>query len=93
MGLPKIALTSLEHCSCPLVLWLALIRSRAGFMADGIVHGELVAVVDGPALVLDVRGREQKYPLAVDVSMAWINEHVDTPITIMVQGRKVTEVT
>ena len=61
-------------------------------MADGLIHGELVAVVDGPAMVLNVRGQEQKYPLGIDVSLAWVGEHMDTPVTVMVQGGKVTQI-
>ena len=61
-------------------------------MADGIIRGELIAVVDGPALILNVGGQERKYPLGVEVSLAWVGDHMDTPITIKVGGGKVTEI-
>ena len=61
-------------------------------MADGLVRGELVAVVDGPALVLDVRGQEQRYPLAVDVPVAWVHAHVNTSVIVRVRGGTVTEI-
>ena len=61
-------------------------------MADGLVRGELVAVVDGPALVLNVRGQEQHYPLAMDVPVAWVHEHMDRLVTIRLHSGRVTEI-
>ena len=61
-------------------------------MADGLVRGELIAVVDGPALVLDVRGREQKYPLATDVPITWAQSNMSKPVMVRVRDGVITEV-
>ncbi len=57
-------------------------------MAGQISSGELLAVIDGPAMILSVRGQERKFALAVQVSLEWVSKHIKKPVTVMVaEGR------
>ncbi len=57
-----------------------------------MMRGEMVGVVDGPAMVLTVKGEERKLDLAVDVSLAWISQHMNQQVTVMVDNNRIVEV-
>jgi hypothetical protein len=57
-----------------------------------IMRGEMVGVVDGPAMILTVKGEERKLDLAVDISLAWISEHMNQQVTVMVDNSRIVEV-
>lgn len=56
------------------------------------LRGELLGVVEGPAVLLKIRGEERKFPLGVDLSVSWIMEHLDRPVMVRLDGDRVTEV-
>ena len=53
----------------------------------------MIGVVRGPTIILDVRGEKKKLPLAVDPPVSWIQEHIDSEVTVVVMGGQVAEVT
>ena len=57
-----------------------------------MMRGEMVAVVDGPAMVLTVKGEERKLDLAVDISLSWISEHMNQQVTVMVDNNRIVQV-
>ena len=57
-----------------------------------MVRGEMVGVVDGPAMVLTVKGEERKLDLAMDVSLAWISQHMNQQVTVMVDNNRIVEI-
>lgn len=57
-----------------------------------MVRGELLGMVEGPAVILSVKGREQKIPLGMNLSLSWISEHMNQPVTVMVDNGRVVEV-
>ena len=57
-----------------------------------MMRAELIAVVDGPAMVLTVRGEERKLALAVSLPLAWISQHMNQQVTVMVDNGRVVEV-
>lgn len=61
-------------------------------MAVRVVRGELVGIVDGPGMILNVNGEEQKFGLAVDLSLGWISEHMGTDLLVKVEDNRVTEI-
>ncbi|MBI2872200.1 MAG: hypothetical protein HYY00_03305 [Chloroflexi bacterium] len=61
-------------------------------MRGQLLRGKLVAVVDGPAMVLEVRGQERQLPLVVSVALPWIAENMDKVITVLVEDGKITQI-
>jgi hypothetical protein len=61
-------------------------------MAVRVVRGELVGIVDGPGMILNVNGEEQKFGLAVDLSLGWISAHMGTDLLVKVEDNRVTEI-
>ena len=51
-------------------------------MRGQMLRGRLVGVVAGPAMILEVRGEEKKLRLGVELSLAWIQSHLDGPVTV-----------
>ncbi|MFC1935580.1 hypothetical protein ACFLX9_02295 [Chloroflexota bacterium] len=61
-------------------------------MAGRIVRGQLLAVVDGPAMILSVNGQEHKFALTVQVSLDWVSKHMDKLVTVMVDEAQIIEI-
>ncbi len=61
-------------------------------MAKRMVRGDLVGVVDGPAMILNLKGEEQKFGLAVNLPVEWVAKNMERPVTVMVEDGRVTEV-
>ena len=57
-----------------------------------MMRGELAGVVDGPAMILNVKGQERKLALAVNLSLAWISQHMNQQVTVMVDNGRIVEV-
>ena len=57
-----------------------------------MMRGEMVGVVEGPAMILTVKGQEQKLALAVKLSLAWISQHMNQQVTVMVDNGRIVEV-
>ncbi len=57
-----------------------------------MMRGELVGVVDGPAMILTVKGQERKLALAINLSLAWISQHMNQQVTVMVDNGRIVEV-
>ncbi len=57
-----------------------------------MMRGEMVGVVDGPAMILTVKGQERKLALAVNLSLAWISQHMNQQVTVMVDNGRIVEV-
>ena len=57
-----------------------------------MMRGELVAVVDGPSMILNVKGEERKLALGVNLSLSWISQHMNQQVTVMVDDSNVVEV-
>ena len=55
------------------------------------VSGTLVGVIDGPLIIIDVRGEERKYNLNFDLTLEWVSSHLDKGIMCIVEDGKVTE--
>jgi len=62
-------------------------------MPGQILRGKLLGVVRGPAILLEIRGEEEKYPMFVDPPVSWIRENMDTEVTVMMMDGEVVEVT
>ena len=43
-------------------------------------------------MILNVNGEEQKFGLAVDLSLGWISEHMGTDLLVKVEDNRVTEI-
>ena len=61
-------------------------------MATRIVRGELVGVVDGPGMILSVNGEEQKFGVALDLSLGWVGAHMGTSLLVKVEDDRVIEI-
>ena len=61
-------------------------------MRGEIVSGSLVGVVQGPALIIDVRGEERGLPLDVQLPLEWVRTHMDAAVTVVVAEGTVVEV-
>ena len=61
-------------------------------MPGQITRGKLLGVVRGPAILLEIQGEEKKYPMFVDPSVSWIEENMDTEVTVMMMDGEVVEV-
>ena len=57
-----------------------------------MMRGEMVGVVDGPAMILTVKGEERKLALAVNLSLNWISQHMNQQVTVMVDNGRIVEV-
>ena len=61
-------------------------------MRGEIVSGTLVGVVQGPTLIMDVRGEERKMPLDVQLPLEWVQARIDEVVTVVVADGSVVEV-
>jgi hypothetical protein len=61
-------------------------------MSGQFVRGTLVGVVDGPAMILEIRGEEKKYPLEVSLPLSWVQKNMDQQVTVVIKGGRVIEV-
>ena len=61
-------------------------------MARQIVRGELTALVEGPALLITVKGREEKFPLGIDLPLDWVQEKMGTQVMVMAEDGRITEI-
>jgi len=61
-------------------------------MAGRIVRGQLLAVVDGPALILSVNGQEHRFALTAQVSLDWIGKHLNKPVMVIVDEAQIIEI-
>ncbi len=57
-----------------------------------LIAGTLVGVRDGPIIVLEVEGKERKFPLGCDLTVTWVYEHIDKQVMCLVEGGRVTQV-
>ena len=62
-------------------------------MPGQILQGKLLGVVRGPAIILEIRGEEKKYPMTVDPPVSWVREHMNTEVMVVVMDEWVVEVT
>ena len=62
-------------------------------MAAQMLRGTLVAVVDGPKMILEMRGQERSFPLDVDITTDWVQTKMDSPVTVLVKDGRVVQVT
>ncbi len=56
-----------------------------------MVQGELVGIVEGPAMVLNIRGVERKIQLGVQVPLTWVSQHMEQQVTVLVENGKIVE--
>jgi hypothetical protein len=57
-----------------------------------IVTGTLVGVRDGPFIVIELNGREKKFPLHYALTVNWVYSHMGKRIMCVVEDGKVIEV-
>ena len=62
-------------------------------MPGQILRGKLLGVVRGPAIILEVRGEEKKYPMTADPPVSWVQEHMNTEVMVVVMDGRVLKVT
>ena len=62
-------------------------------MPGQILRGTLIGVVRGPTIILGIRGEEKEFPLAVNPPVSWIQEYMDSEVTVVVMDGQVVEVT
>ena len=61
-------------------------------MARQIVRGELIALVEGPALLIIVKDQEEKFPLGIDLPLDWVQEKMGTQVMVMAEDGRITEI-
>ena len=61
-------------------------------MRGQILRGTLLGLVEGPAILLEVDGQEQKLRVEIDVDLSWIQHHVEDTVTVMVINDAVVDV-
>ena len=61
-------------------------------MASRIVRGELSALVEGPALLINIKGHDEKFPLAIDLPLDWVQEKMGTQVMPMAEDGRITEI-
>ena len=61
-------------------------------MAALMVRGKLVGLIDGPSIVLEVKGQERTFPLEVSVTLDWVQKHMDGPVTVLLKDGRVVQV-
>ena len=61
-------------------------------MNSQVVQGKLLGVVEGPAILLEVKGQEVKLSSNLDLSIQWIQKHVETEVMVMIENDQVTEI-
>ena len=57
-----------------------------------MVRGQLLAVVAGPAMILSVSGQEEKFELAVQVSMDWVKNNMNRSVMVIVDEAKIIQI-
>lgn len=64
-------------------------------MGTQFLNGKLIGVrdgVDGPVIVVEVRGEHTKYPLDCELSIDFAMNRMNTPVTCLVKDGRVTRV-
>lgn len=61
-------------------------------MNHQVMRGKLLGVIEGPAILLEVKGEEIKLPSVLNLSIQWIKEHVETQVMVMIENNQVTEI-
>ncbi len=61
-------------------------------MARQIVRGELTALVEGPALLINIRGEDEKFPLGIDLPLDWVQDKIGTQVMVMAEDGRITEI-
>ena len=61
-------------------------------MSVQIVRGDLLGVSDGPSMILNVNGEEQKFDLSVSLSVSWITKHMGKTILAKIENNSITEI-
>ena len=61
-------------------------------MPGQIIRGKLLGVVRGPAIILEIQGEEKKYPMFVDPPVSWIQQNMDTEVTVVMTDGVVVDV-
>jgi hypothetical protein len=56
------------------------------------VMGTLIGVRDGPIIVVEVGGRQRKFPLDCELSVEWALSHMNNRVTCLVEDGRVTRV-
>jgi len=49
-------------------------------------------VAEGPVLIVEVGGEEKVYPLDCDLTVEWVQAHLDKPVTCLVADSRVKQV-
>ena len=57
-----------------------------------LITGTLIGVRDGPAMVIEVMGREKKFPLDCEVSIEWAFSRMNTMVACVVEDGRVIKV-
>ena len=57
-----------------------------------VAQGKLLGVIEGPAILLEVKGQEVKLSCDLDLSIQWIQKHVETEVMVMIENDQVTEI-
>lgn len=65
---------------------------RRGKVRREFITGTLVGVRDGPVIVLEIEGQERKFPLACDLTVNWVYEHLEKQVMCLVEAGKVTQI-
>lgn len=61
-------------------------------MKTEFVMGTLIGVRDGPIIVVEVEGRQRKFPLDCALSVEWALSHMNNRVTCLVEDGRVTRV-
>lgn len=61
-------------------------------MANSMVRGVLVGVVDGPKMIIEINGQEHTYPLGTDLTADWVMGHMDQQVIARVSDGRIVEV-
>ncbi len=57
-----------------------------------MVTGQFLGIVDGPKMLLEVRGNEQEFRMATKVPMSWVAKNMNRQVTIVVDDGKVVQI-
>jgi hypothetical protein len=61
-------------------------------MAAEVVSGKLIGVRDGPVIVIEVLGQQNKFPLDCEVSVEWALSRMNTMVICLMEDGRVTKV-
>ena len=57
-----------------------------------MLRGEFLGMVEGPAILLNVKGAERKIDLGIHLSLAWVSQHMNQQVTVLVDNGRIVEV-